>query len=84
MNRVNNILEVRAFIIHELMEKFGAAATADKVVGMAKEIEKYMTDGIDVPEVSEPSKLVDKIIEGVTSLSAINVADLKFPEPENN
>lgn len=81
MNRVNNILEVRAFIIHELMEKLGAAATADKVVGMAKEIEKYMADGIDVPEVSEPSKLVDKIIEGVTSLSAIsNVADLKFPE----
>lgn len=66
--KMNTKLEVRACAVQMVMEKLGAGATKEKVVDMAKCIEEYMMEGVELPDAPNPVDSICEIIQKIADL----------------
>lgn len=64
---------MRAFAVHEVMEKLGAGCTEEKVVKMASAIEDYMLKDICIPDTIDPEKTISDIVQVIGELIANNI-----------
>lgn len=74
---MNSKLQIRAFIVHELMDHLGAGVTSEKLVQMANDIEGYMLKGITVKDVPET---VDSIIGGISDIASALIGEEEKPK----
>ncbi|WP_300796746.1 hypothetical protein [uncultured Bacteroides sp.] len=80
MNNLKSKLQVRAFAVHEVMEKLGAGCTEDKIVDMASAIENYMLKDIDIPDTVDSEKTISEIVQLIGSCIAQKTPEDKQSE----
>ena len=66
-------VDIRVFAIQQAVVILGAGAPSKDVVSKALEIEKYITEGIELPDVdtSSPLDIVNGIMPALTAATAV-------------